>query len=131
VSWLAVERALPAPAETETAAVVAELVAYHEARERRDFPNAMARAAPPEPEPGARLERALQALRLHDGDALWRIVRAMTLQRDDDGLVWTGVEVAARLAPKRLDALADALRRERPDRGWIVDRIRERWLAAP
>jgi len=114
--------------------VVAQVLEYHSAREKRDLPNSMALSgiSPEEfvKQEAARADASLARIRAGQTGDLWRLLQVMASQTFDDRLVFTAAEIAARLTPSRFEAMASVAAKARPENAWIFERIRERWLTA-
>jgi hypothetical protein len=131
-TWTAFEDDVEAGKYGPPDALYPELLEYHSAREHRDLPNSMALIGITPDDyvkaQAARADAALEVIRQHQGQGLWRFLSRLATQTFDDGLVWTGTEIAARLSPERFDQIAAEAVKKVPANGWIVERVRERWL---
>jgi len=133
-SWRSLEEDVRAGRYDAPEMVVAQVLEYHSAREKRDLPNSMALSgiSPEEfvKQEAARADASLARIRAGQTGDLWRLLQVMASQTFDDGLVFTAAEIAARLTPSRFEAMASVAAKARPENAWIFERIRERWLTA-
>jgi hypothetical protein len=109
-----------------------QILIYHEARLDRDFPNSMSLVGIT-PNEFVKLRReqvdsALSIIRSAQDKSLWRLLDGLALQDFDEDLVWTALEIAARLSQSKFEEIAQTLKRIHPDEAWIVERIVENWL---
>lgn len=131
-SWRAFEADVRAGHYGPASSPFPQVLEYQDAQLHRDFPNSMTlRGMTPDQYVGLQIKRvdsALKRIQNSNLDDVWRLIRAMGVQDFDEDLVWTAGEIAARISPGKFEELAADIVRLHPERSWIVERTRARWL---
>jgi len=105
---------------------------YNEARLRRDLPNsrALVGITPSEKVRASAAEatQVLEGIRPHaQSDTMWRFLEALVRQTFDEQLTYSACEMACRLSPPEYAEIAQRVRRDQPERPFLLTALQESW----